>query len=76
LLTEFDEIIRYCNEIFKEVGFAYNSVQYGFDDKFHMASVVKEKKLRKKKATELVDLSNDSNDPDLKSISDAIDSLK
>ena len=75
LLTEFDEIIRYCNEIFKDIGFAYNSVQYAFDDKFHMASMVKEKKSRKKKTTELVDLSNDSND-DLKSISDAIDSLK
>ena len=76
LLVEFEEIIRYCNEIFRDIGFAYNSVQYAFDDKFRMASVVKEKKLRKKKDTEMVDLSNDSNDPDLKSISDAIDSLK
>ena len=68
LMTEFDEIIRYCNEIFKDIGFAYCSVQYGFDDKFRMGTVVKEKKLRKKKE-EVVD-------NDLQSISDAIDSLK
>ena len=50
LMTEFDAIILYCNEIFKEVGFVYNCVQYGFDNGFIMSRVEKEKKLRKKKS--------------------------
>ena len=34
----------YGIKIFKDIGFAYCSVQYGFDDKFRMGTVVKEKK--------------------------------
>ena len=31
LSSEFGEIMRYCNEIFKDISFTYNTVQYGFD---------------------------------------------
>ena len=33
-LVEIEEIIKYCNEIFKDISFTYSSVQYGFDDEF------------------------------------------
>ena len=55
LMSEFDAIINYCNEIFKDIAFAYNCVQYGFNDSFIINRIEKEKKPRKK---------NDDNDDD------------
>ena len=49
MISEFDAVINYCNEILKDVGFVYNCVQYRFSDTFIMSRSEKEKKLRKKK---------------------------
>ena len=47
-LREIEEIIKYCNDIFKDISFTYNTVQYGFNDTFHFIRVLKEKKGKKK----------------------------
>ena len=52
LMSEFDAIIVYCNEILKEVGFVYNCVQYGFDNGFIMSRSEKEKKSKNKNEDE------------------------
>ena len=52
LMSEFDAIIVYCNEILKEVGFVYNCVQYGFDNGFIMSRSEKEKKYKNKNEDE------------------------
>jgi hypothetical protein len=36
LLGEFNEIINYCNDLFKDVAFTYNSRQYYFDEQFNI----------------------------------------
>jgi hypothetical protein len=58
-LREIDEIMKYCNEIFKDITFTYNIVQYGFNDLFNFITVPREKKGRKKAA---VAVSEDDND--------------
>ena len=45
---EFDEIIKYCNDILKDISFTYNTVHYGFSEKFKFIRVEKEKKGKKK----------------------------
>jgi hypothetical protein len=52
IMTEFDEIIRYCNDIFKDIAFTYSCVQYGFDEYFNIIRIEKEKKPRKKVVNE------------------------
>ena len=47
-MDEIAEIINYCNNIFKDIGFTYNTVQYGFNESFQFIKIVKEKKPRKK----------------------------
>jgi len=47
-LREMEEISKYCNDIFKDISFTYNTVQYGFNDTFHFIRVLKEKKVKKK----------------------------
>jgi hypothetical protein len=49
-LREIEEIIKYCNEIFKDIAFTYNTVQYGFTGLFTFTRVEKEKKGKKKAA--------------------------
>lgn len=44
LFSEFKGIITYCNEIFKDIAFAYSCVRYKFDDKFNMCRLEKGKK--------------------------------
>ena len=56
IMTEFGEVIRYCNDIFKDIAFTYNSVQYGFDEKFEIIRVEKEKKAKKAAKVEEEDL--------------------
>jgi hypothetical protein len=48
-MNEIAEIIKYCNNIFKDVAFTYNTVQYGFDATMQFIRVQKETKPRKKK---------------------------
>jgi hypothetical protein len=47
IMMEFDEIIRYCNDIFKDIAFTYNCVQHGFDGIFTLIRIEKEKKAKK-----------------------------
>ena len=46
-MSEFHGIIEYCNEIFKDISFAYGCVQYGFDNQFVLRTIMKEKKAKK-----------------------------
>jgi hypothetical protein len=48
-INEITEIRNYCNNIFKDIAFTYNTVQYGFNINFSFIRVEKEKKPRKKK---------------------------
>jgi hypothetical protein len=47
-MDEIVEIIKYCNNIFKDITFTYNTVQYGFNETMEFIRVEKEKKPRKK----------------------------
>ena len=47
-LNEIAEIVKYCNNIFKDISFAYNTVQYAFDATLQFTRVEKERKQRKK----------------------------
>ena len=47
LMSEFNGVREYCNEIFKDISFAYGCVQYGFDNEFILRTVQKEKKVKK-----------------------------
>lgn len=60
-LREIDEITKYCNEIFKDIAFTYNIVQYGFNDYLNFITVPREKKGKKKAA---VAASNDDDTDD------------
>jgi len=48
-MNEINEIIKYCNDIFRDISFTYGTVQYKFTDDFGFARAEKEKKQRKKK---------------------------
>jgi hypothetical protein len=65
-LKEIEEIIKYCNDIFRDIGFTYNSVRYGFNETFVFVRVEKEKKAKKKatnnNADSAADNDNDNND--------------
>ena len=45
-LREIEEIIKYCNDIFKDISFTYTTVQYGFNDSFIFIREEKEKKCK------------------------------
>jgi hypothetical protein len=60
-LSEFEEIIKYCNDIFKDISFTYSTVQYGFNDTFVFIRILKEKKGKKKDFTEDSDDESDLN---------------
>jgi hypothetical protein len=49
LMSEFNGVREYCNEIFKDISFAYGCVQYGFDNEFVFRTIQKEKKVKKVK---------------------------
>jgi hypothetical protein len=46
-IIEFEEIINYCNNIFKDISFTYNTICYKFDERFNFTRVEKEKKIKK-----------------------------
>ena len=52
LVSEFNGVREYCNEIFKEIAFAYGCVQYGFNNEFTFRTIEKEKKPKKVKKEE------------------------
>jgi len=43
-ISEIDEIMKYCNEILKDISYTYNSVQYKFTDTINLTKVEVEKK--------------------------------
>lgn len=47
-MTEIDEIIKYCNDLLKDIAFTYNTTQYAFSESFKFIRVEKER-IRKKK---------------------------
>lgn len=49
LMYEFEGVISYCNDIFKDISFTYKSVQYYFDKKYNLSRLEKEKKEEGKK---------------------------
>jgi hypothetical protein len=51
-LEELQEIRNYCNNIFRDIAFTYNTVQYGFNDVFSFIRIEKEKKEKKEKKEE------------------------
>jgi len=53
IVCEFNGVREYCNEIFKDISFAYGCVQYGFDDHFVLRTIQKEKKAKKVKEGEV-----------------------
>jgi len=55
IMSEFNGVREYCNEIFKDISFAYGCVQYGFDDEFVMRTIPKEKKAKKAKSEDSED---------------------
>jgi len=48
-MTEIDEIIKYCNDLLKDITFTYNTTQYAFSETFKFIRVEKEKRIIKKK---------------------------
>lgn len=80
-LREIEEIIKYCNDIFKDIGFTYNTIQYGFNDLFNFIRVEKEKKGKKKAAADDKSSTCGSDDEDdeglhIKKLAKAVDELK
>lgn len=47
LMGEFNGVREYCNEIFKDISFAYGCVQYALNDQMILRSVEKVKKTKK-----------------------------
>jgi len=56
-IYEIGEIRTYCNNIFKDIAFTYNSVQYQFGDAFEFKAVEESKKSKKKKTDDSVSVS-------------------
>ena len=78
-LGEIREIIKYCNDIFKDIGFTYNTVQYGFDEMFGFIRIEKEKKIKKKSDSDdisICDSDDDNNDGLYIKLAKAADNLK
>jgi len=62
IINELTEIRNYCNNIFKDIAFTYNTVHYGFSQDFRFMRVEKEKKPRNKKTNEYDDDSSVASD--------------
>ena len=75
-LREIEEIIKYCNDIFKDISFTYTTVQYGFNDSFIFIRVEKEKKCKKKASADDSDSDSDGDIKDIKKMHTLLDSLK
>jgi hypothetical protein len=64
-LSEIQEIIKYCNDIFKDISFTYKTVLYSFDDLLRFKKIEKEHKSNgKKKAYAPGDTSQEISDDD------------
>jgi len=74
-IVEFKEIIQYCNDIFKDISFTYNTVLYEFGETFSMLRVEKEKKIKKKFVNDGDD-EVDGDDDVIDNLEKAIDAIK
>ncbi len=79
-MDEIAEIIKYCNNIFRDIAFTYVTVQYAFDVTMQFIRVEKERKQRKKKADVDDDASSVASDDTgfslLKTVAKTASSLK
>jgi len=83
-LREIEEIIKYCNDIFTDISFTYNTVLYEFNDVFYFIRAVKEKRGKKKALADDNSTYSSDDDQDDDTIQDfniqklhkAIDALK
>jgi len=76
-VKEIEEIIKYCNDIFKDIGFTYSTVQYGFNDTCNFIRVEKEKKAKKKGADDNSSTyGSDDEDLYIKKLAKAAEALK
>jgi hypothetical protein len=73
---EIEEIIKYCNDIFKDISFTYSTVQYGFNDSFIFIRIEKEKKCKKKASDSDSDSDGDEDIKDIKKMQTMINALK
>jgi hypothetical protein len=64
LIKEFDEIINYCNDIFKDIAFTYNTTQYEFSSNLKFKIKEKVKKDTNTKMKDVID-NDDDNDDDI-----------
>jgi len=67
LVKEVNELIEYCNNLFRDISFTYNCVCYTLTDQLHLKTIQKEKKAlsgsnKKKKAAAKSDSDSDSSD--------------
>jgi hypothetical protein len=75
-MDEISEITKYCNNIFKDIAFTYNTVQYAFDGAMQFTRVEKEKKQRKKNDDDTSSIASDDTGFNLlKTVSNAADKL-
>ena len=58
-LREIEEIVKYCNDIFVDISFTYNTVKYEFDKKLKITTVGKVKKASKKLASASAKIDDD-----------------
>jgi hypothetical protein len=72
LFEEFEAIMNYCNDIFKDISFIYGTIQYGFDRDFEFIRVEKVKKGKKKSNQD----DEDDNDSVLNNLKKAVDAFK
>ena len=76
-MNEIAEIIKYCNNIFRDVAFTYNTVQYGFNETVQLIRVQKETKPRKKKDDDTSSVaSDDTGFSLLKTVANTANNLK
>jgi hypothetical protein len=52
IVKEFEEIIKYCNDILKDISFTYKVVQYGFDETFTFNRIEKKKSFMDESSTD------------------------
>lgn len=77
-MNEISEIIKYCNNIFKDIAFTYNTIQYGFDASMGFIRVQKETKSRKNDVDDDTSsvASDDTGFSLLKTVANAANNLK
>lgn len=61
-MDEIDELIKYCNELFKEISYTYNCTLYKFSDYLEIISLDRIKRFKNKNKKILYESDEDSNE--------------